>query len=119
MRIVFDSFESFLQEIAEQAEAVRGKTVRFIIARMPEQDAGVSFQVGFMATAVANDGDGGTLLEVAIQCGKDEAAQKSRGEIVVPEKTSGSDGAAKLAAMLKAACEKSGLKMRPGKIELF
>lgn len=119
MRVVFDSFESFCQEIAEQSVAIRKKTVRFIVARVPEQEAGVSFQVGLMATAVVDDGNGGELLEVAIQCGMDETGQKSRGQQVAPDKTDGSDGAAKLAAILKGVCEKNGLKLRPGKIELF
>lgn len=119
MRIVFDSFDAFCEEIAEQAAAVRGKTVRAISLRQPEQDAGVTFAVGFMATALLDDGHEGTLMEVAIQCGQDEAPQRSRGQEIAPAKTGGSDGATKLWAKLKDACEKNGLRLRPGKIEQY
>lgn len=119
MRIVFDSFDSFCEEISERAGEFVKKTVRAITLRQPEQDEGVSFQVGFMATAVVGDGDGRELLELAVQCGQDVNARTRKGEIIVEAIVTGSDGAAKLWAKLKTICEASGLRLRPGKIELY
>ncbi len=122
MRIVFDSFDAFCQEIRERADAVRLKTVRAIILREPEQDERVSFQVGFMATAVIDDDTGeACLLEIAVQCGQDKVAPRSRGAEVGPADVGGSDGAVRLWDKLQETCEEDGrgLKLRNGKIELY
>ena len=119
MRIIFDSFDAFCKEIAEQAAGVRLKTVRAIVLRQPEQEEGKSFQVGLVATAVIDDEGERCLLEIAVQCGQDVAAPRSRGQEVGPAVTVGSDGAARLWAMLKETCDAGGLKLRQGKIELY
>lgn len=119
MRIIFDSFDAFCQDIAEQAKAVKYQTVRALTLRQPEQAENVTFQVGFMGTAVVVDEGEPCLLEVAIQCGQDEAPPRSRGVAVGPGKVAGSDGAVKLFAKLKSVCEEHGLKLRTGKIELY
>lgn len=106
MRVVVNTIEEFCSEIA--CSNVVGKTVRFRVDRIAEQDEAITFLVGVWATAVIAEDSGNVyLLEFGDTAGYDNA----NGDV-------GTDVAAHWEVEVLAACHKAGLEVRPGKIEV-
>ncbi len=109
-----DEFIGELQRTAvpESGEAPDAKImdnmIRWRVNRSPEQREEVSFQVSVWATAILQETDADYLLEFGKALGSSEAKDSP-----VEIKVNGMESS------LKAACDLLGLKVRPGKIEVF
>jgi hypothetical protein len=106
------TLKDFVAELGEEKHRVANRVVRWHSLRNPEQQECISFEVGAWATAlVGNESDPEAyLLECYMPCGRDSTKAKT---------TEGSDRAAKLRATLAEFCDDNGLRLRPGKIEVY
>jgi hypothetical protein len=102
------SLEDFIAEITAERDSIADNIVRWMANQAPLQKEGISHQVEVWATAVRADGQGEPWLLEFGQVAGEVAADDSRGMVKAEE----------LRFTLKTACDKLGLKLRPGKIEL-
>jgi hypothetical protein len=102
----------FIDEVREEAHRVANRMVRWHVLRNPEQPEQISFQVGAWATALLGTETDPEqyLLECFVPCGRDSVKLPS---------TEGTDTAGKARQMLAEACDDKGLRLRPGKIEVY
>lgn len=106
----FDNLDDFIAELRGERDLIADKIVRWQLNRTPEQAEGFSFEVDVWATAVRKGGDESYLMEFGNVAGFDNNEEGT---------TSGTDSAATLKAKLTEACDDMGMKLRPGKIEVF
>lgn len=109
MRVICGSLEEFLSEL--DAEAGDGrvwqKVVRLRIERVPEQKDQTSFEVAFIGTALIGGQHPEYLLEFVGWTGIDGRRPND-----------GTKTAEDWQSQVKTLCEKRGLKLRRGKLEI-
>ena len=108
MVVEHNSLASFIKELECEKDRIADKTVRWSTGRTPEQEEQVTFEVDVWATALRKGGDEDYLIELGQSVGCDDQ-----------ERNAGSDAAAKMMQELEDACDRLGLRLMPGKIELF
>lgn len=111
MRVQTHTIEDF-QSNLEQSEVVGG-TVWVDRTENPvgeNRREAVKFSVAFQATAVCQFAQGEFLLDLGVDCGFDYRDRSQQCEA--------SDEAARLRAELTEFCEKNGLTVRPGIIDM-
>jgi len=106
MRIEVTTIDDFCKELREEGSKknVWQLQVRYRIDRTAEQDEEISFQVGIWLTAVIDYEEDRFILELALATGCDDQE--------------GYSGTAK-AEEHQELCDDVGLKLRPGKFELY
>lgn len=109
MRVTCGCIEEFVEELESEASAGRviRKIVRLRIERVPEQKERVSFQVAFIGTALLGDQRPEELLQFAGTAGRD-----------CRDDEAGTETAEQWRDQVKAVCEKHGLTLRRGQLEI-
>jgi hypothetical protein len=106
--VEFASIDDFIAELRDECSLIADRIVRWHISRTPEQREGVSFQIDVWATALRKGGDEDLLLEFGQPVGSDSQHGQP-----------GTQGANAIRSRLAEACDDLGLKIRPGKIEVY
>jgi hypothetical protein len=106
----YTSIDDLFSELREEATRVVDKIVRLQVARVPEQVEEISFEVGVWITALIKLDDDSYLLEFGASAGCDDTSAKTH---------TGSECAAHTKQRLSELCDDVGLKLRPGKIEVY
>lgn len=116
MAVIDLSFvEDFVAELENSAPHVAWQTVRVQINRTPMQKEELSFQLDFWATMLVKPPDQEPIIfELALVAGK---------EFKKPRNDDEKDGATRKCLawveQIKAAGDKHGIKVRPGRIEVM
>jgi hypothetical protein len=106
--IQLSTLEEFIAELQAAPDQILDRTVRIKINRIAEQREAVSWLVVVWLTAIQKGDDADYLMEF----GKEIGSSKTK-DSPVEAKVAGME------AQLKAACELIGLKVRPGKLEVY
>ena len=107
MKIEHTEINDFVEEVARRSANVLRKEVRCRIAcasEQPPHQPPTTFKYAFVGTAVIEDEHGSVLIELAIGTGSGAEGEK----VAVDWK-----------AKLKETCDKHGLNLRPGRIEVW
>ncbi len=106
------TIEDFLSELKEESSRVADKIVRWQVSRTCKQaEVEIDWEVTCWATAIINAEDERYLLEFGESAGDDCEGDDGH--------HNGSDQAGYWKQRLVEACDDCGLKLRPGKIEVF
>lgn len=106
----FATLADFIAELGEEKEQIADRIVRWTTNRRPEQPEEISFQWEGWATAAAICKDGDYLYEICVPLGRESEQAGVR---------AGPENADKAADKLRESCRQLGLRLRPGKIEVF
>ena len=109
MRVETTTIEDFCDELKQEKDNIYRKVVRVRVDRVPEQEAEVTFQVGFWATALVKHPDGEWVVEFGRIAGTDGS---SHGDSGSEQADDWRDAINKVAAELD-------LRVRRGKIEIW
>jgi hypothetical protein len=110
--------EALIDELKEVRHRIADRTVRWEVMHIPQSE--VAIQVGVWATAICRkDGSDTSSEEYLIEFGRPVGVD----DLEITESDGGgpvgTNNAAAMRAKLLEACDDLGLKLRPGKIEVF
>lgn len=108
MRVELTNIDDFCEELEQEAHRIHEQVVRVRIDRVPQQDEGVTYDVGFWATALVKTEDGDWVLEFGRLAGEDSGSTDE-----------GSETAARWREQVELLAAKQGLTLRRGKIEIW
>lgn len=112
MLVHHKNLDDFIAELRDCQTTVADKIVRWQSGKLAKDHDEIEFEVAVFGTAIVGRDDADYLLEYAESVGIDRNAY---GDI----STAGSERAKALRKKLQEHCDDMGLRLLPGKLELF